>query len=109
MASGQGRGPSSFLPRTIHHVQVSDLSVLDLTGDRLSDVGLDDDDIRSDDRSACQLVGQAAHFLGAVGVVAKSATDLGITVAVFETKMHGELEIVTTEEIDFSEVDDEST
>ena len=106
MAAGQARGPSSFLPRTIHHIQVTDIHILDLTGDGLGDVGLADMDLVDGDWSACQLVGQAAHFLGAAGVMANSATQLGITIAVFETRVHGELEILGVDEIQPDEVED---
>lgn len=104
MANGQAMGAISFLPRTVHHIQVTELPVVDLTGDGLGDVGLDDSDLVDDDWSACQLVGQAAHFLGAAGLVATSATELGLTIAVFETRVHGELEIVALDEIHPSEV-----
>lgn len=106
MAAGQAAGPTSFLPRTIHHIQVHDLPVLNLTGDRLSDVDLTLDDIADDDWSSCQVVGEAAHFLGAAGVVAASATGLGLTIAVFETRVHGHLELVGAEEIGEDEVGD---
>lgn len=99
MAQGQARGPSSFLPRTVHRINVTDLLVVDLTGDGLGDVGLDINDIGADDRSPCQLVGEAAHFLGAAGVVAPSATGLGLTIAVFETRVRGQLVIVDVDEI----------
>jgi RES domain-containing protein len=92
------------LPRAIHEVRVSEIAVLDLRGDRLGDVGLEARDVRSDDWSACQLVGQAAHFLGAAGLVAESATNEGLTIAVFETRVHGQLEVVQVGEIDPSDL-----
>ena len=104
MAQGQGRGPSSFLPRTVHHIQITDLSVLDLTGDGLGDVGLDSDDLSDNDWSPCQLVGQAAHFLGASGLVAPSATGEGLTIAVFETRVRGQLAIIDDGEIEPEEI-----
>jgi RES domain-containing protein len=99
MAQGQADGASSFLPRTVHHIQVTDLAVLDLNGDGLGDVGLDASDIEADDWGPCQLVGEAAHFLGASGLVAPSATGQGLTIAVFETRMRGQLEITNVGEI----------
>jgi RES domain-containing protein len=91
-------------PETIHHIQVTDLLVLDLTRDGLSLVGLNEADVVSNDWSSCQLVGQAAHFLGAAGVVAQSATAMGLTIAVFETRVHGELELIGAGEINSDEL-----
>jgi RES domain-containing protein len=104
MAAGQASGAKSFLPRTIHHIQVVDLPVLDLSGDRLSDVDLTIDDIADDDWSSCQVVGEAAHFLGAAGLVAPSATGAGLTIAVFETRVHGHLKPIDSEVMGADEV-----
>jgi RES domain-containing protein len=76
-----------------------ELPVLDLTAGGLERVGLDEGDLLSNDWNGCQLVGQAAHFLGAGGLVANSATKKGLTIAVFETRVHGELKIVGEEQI----------
>jgi RES domain-containing protein len=104
MAQGQARGPQSFLPRTVHQIVVTDLSILDLRGDGMADVGLDASDLSSDDWRACQLVGEAAHFLGAAGLIAPSATGQGHTIAAFETRASGHLEIVAIEQIEPEEV-----
>jgi RES domain-containing protein len=94
MAASQGLRGSSFLPRPVHHIQVTELPVVDLTGDGLGDVGLSLDDVKADDFAPCQLVGEVIYFLGAAGLVAPSATGLGLTVVVFETRMGDHLEIV---------------
>jgi RES domain-containing protein len=78
---------------------------LDLTGEGLADVGLEISDIRGDDWGPCQLVGEGAHFLGAAGLVAPSATGLGLTIAVFETRVRGQLAIVDADEIFSSEAE----
>jgi RES domain-containing protein len=94
MAAGQAQGALSFLPRPVHHIQVTDLPLLDLTGDGLGDVGLTEDDVAADDLGPCQLVGEAAYFLHGAGLVAPSATHLGLTIAVFETRAHGQLDLI---------------
>jgi RES domain-containing protein len=107
MAAGQAAGASSFLPRPVHHIQVTGLPVVDLTDDGLGDVGLSETDIAADDFGPCQLVGEAVHFLGAAGLVASSATGRGLTIAVFETRVHGELEVTGEDEIQPDEADNE--
>lgn len=90
MAAGQGKGPASFLPRRISQLDVTGVEVVDL---RLvanqQVVGLEVDDLTSDDWSACQLVGAAAHFLRADGLIAPSATALGDTLVLFEGRLDG--------------------
>lgn len=88
MAETTGAAPEALLRRgrELHDVQVAGLAVLDLTADgALDHVGLTLEDIADDDWSACQAVGEAAHFLGMAGITAPSATRAGIVVAAFET------------------------
>ena len=90
MAEATGAAPDALLRRgrEMHDIDVSDLPVLDLTdAGALDHVGLTLDDISDDDWSACQAVGEAAHFLGMAGIAAPSATAVGIVVAAFETRV----------------------
>ena len=85
MAEGQGRGAQSFLPRDLHVIDVNALNVLDLTAEAaLRAIGLSMGDIASEDWSTCQAVGQTAHYLGMQGIVAPSATGVGLVIAAFE-------------------------
>lgn len=72
----------------MHHVEVAGLPVLDLTEEgALDHVGLTLDDVSDDDWSACQAIGEAVQFLGMAGIVAPSATAVGIVVAAFEMRV----------------------
>lgn len=84
---------------TLHVFNAHDLRILDLRQDAaLHQVGLDHQDIAHDDRTGCQAVGQAAHFLDFDGVLAPSATSVGLVLAAFETRLHpGQLELQRSE------------
>jgi RES domain-containing protein len=99
MAEGQGRGPTSFLPRDIHEITVTGLEVLDLTTEEaLERVGLSPSSIRAAAWGPCQRVGEAAHFLGFQGILAPSATGMGSVLAVFEPRLRrGQLVLARTE------------
>jgi RES domain-containing protein len=101
-AEGQAHGAASLLPQTLHTIEVAGLRALDLTADvALTAVGLTIDDIRDDDRSACQAVAEAAHFLGYQGIRAPSATGTGYVVAVFEGHLEpGQVAVVASEGLD---------
>lgn len=96
MASGQGRGAESFLPRTVYEIRVEELELLDLrASDARASLDLDEEDISSADRTKCQEVGATAHFLGFQGVLAPSATGMGVVLAVFESRVRkGDLVVV---------------
>ena len=98
LAQGQAHGVQSFLPRDLHVVTVDSLEVLDLRTRRGRDaVGLDLSDIESADRSSCQEVGRAAHYLGVQGILAPSATHVGLVLAAFERNIRrGQLIIKET-------------
>jgi RES domain-containing protein len=89
MAGLQGRAVDDFLPRALHVIQCTEVRMLDLRGmDAQTAVGLDPADLVSDDRGACQAVGEAAHFLDFDGVLAPSAAapTTGVVVALFIDK-----------------------
>ncbi len=102
MAQGQARGVESFLPRTLHTLRAEEIRVLDLRSeDALEEVGLSTHDIVSRDWGPCQRVGAAAHFLGAQGVRARSASGKGEVIATFEpTLAPGQLKVVDSTPID---------
>ena len=102
MAEGQGRGPESFLPRTVHAIAVSDLVVVDLTTvGALEAIGLRLEDLRDADWSACQHIGDAADTLGLGGLLGPSATGSGTVLAVFlRHAHHGELTLLSSDELD---------
>lgn len=71
-------------PRHVFTVRVDVDNVLDLRVDEhLAAVGLDHGALRGP-WAPCQRVGLAAHQLGLHGVIAPSATGLGLTLALFE-------------------------
>lgn len=68
----------------LHTLGAHDLRVLDLRSDSaLNQVGLTIDDIADEDWTACQAVGHAAYFLDYDGVLAPSASGVGLVVAAF--------------------------
>lgn len=89
--------------RTLYTVRVDTTRVLDLTApDALRTVGLRDDDLRTavGDYAACQDVASAAHQLKAHGILAPSASGLGITLALFAERLPArEMPTVVTQEI----------
>jgi RES domain-containing protein len=89
--------------RDLHRLVVEDLPVLDLTPeDTLDHVGLSPDDVADDDFAACQAVGQAAHFLAYGGVMAPSATGVGVVVAAFEDRVRpGQVRLMETVPFDW--------
>lgn len=90
MAEAMGVAPDALLRRgrELHDIEVDGLPVLDLTKNgALDHVGLTLDDVDDDDWSACQAIGEAAHFLGMAGIAAPSATQVGLVVAAFETRV----------------------
>jgi RES domain-containing protein len=105
MADGQGRGPTSFLPRALHTLIVTDLIVLDLTAEgALAAVDLTHEDL-SGPWEPCQAVGAAAHFLRLGGVLAPSATGTGVVIAAFESHVSpGQLTLHGTELIELREL-----
>lgn len=104
MAAGQGSGPKSFLPRTVHTIAVTDLMVADLMVEgAMAALGLSPEDLTGS-FEACQLVGDAASTLGRGGVLAPSAAGDGEVLAVFSRHAHhGELTVLRSERVDNGE------
>lgn len=87
-------------PRRLYTVNVRVGRILDLTNpDNLDAVGLTEADLRSEvgDYDRCHAVGRAAHQLELGGILAPAATQLGFTLAVFETHLRAtdRLEVVS--------------
>lgn len=80
----QRRRPEDVLPRLFVEYEVALHDVLDLRDQEALDaVGLSERDIRANELSACQAVGEAAHHAGREGVLAPSAAGDGYTLNVF--------------------------
>lgn len=83
-AERQGIAPEGFVPRVLHRLEISLTSLLDLRSQRsLEVVGLGESQLRGLDQSACQMVGEVAHYLGIEGISAPSAAGPGVVIAVF--------------------------
>lgn len=85
-------------PRTIYELAVSLNSLLDLTQEgRLTDVGVTEAELSSDDWSACQVVGGAVAWLEHDGLLVPSVRDTpdGVNLVVFPTNqpLEAELEV----------------
>ena len=84
LAQKQGLRPEDFIPRELHRFEVRLEQVLDLRRSAARQlVGLSDQELRSDDPRKCQLIGEAAHYLGLEAILAPSASDVGDVLAVF--------------------------
>jgi RES domain-containing protein len=100
LVAGQARGTVSF-PREVHEIGVEELLCVDLTQPAALDaVGLTLDDVQDTDWSACQRVGNAVQYLGIAGLLAPSATGVGLVLAVFEPHVRiGQLSVLGSEMI----------
>lgn len=88
LARRQSMPPAALLPRRLYTYRAELTHVLDLTTvGALARVALSSGDITSEDPSACQVVGEAAHYAGFEAVRAPSATGGGQVVAVFYDRL----------------------
>lgn len=84
LAEKQGMDASALLPRRVYRYSVELSAVLNLTDPQaLEAVELIPSDISDDDPTKCQSIGDAAHYAGFEGVMAPSASGVGVVVAVF--------------------------
>lgn len=101
-ASAQNTEPEHLLqvPYRLHTIAVEGLQVLDLrTPNARTYVGLADEDLVDDDWSACQSIGHAAWFLNMAGVIAPSATGVGLVAAAFEFRAEvGQVRVARSED-----------
>lgn len=80
----QGLRPEDALPRVLYRYEVRLSLVVDLRAEQhWGALDLDHARIKSNDLRYCQAVGDAAHYLGAEGLLAPSAAGRGDVIAVF--------------------------
>ncbi len=105
LALTQPEGARSLLPRSVHTIAVTGLSIVDLTDTRsLNLLGLSMDSIKRDNWGMFQAVGNAADTLGMGGLLVPSASGVGEVLAVFVRHAHrGEIAVVRTLEVDDGE------
>lgn len=83
-AARQGRSVTHFLPRTLYAYDLTLQNILDLQDEEARRVmGVTTNQITSDDLRPCQHVGEAAQHVGREGILAPSATGVGMVLAVF--------------------------
>lgn len=88
IANAQPGGPEAFERPLLHTVEVSRLRALDLRREEhLLEVGLTLADVGDEDQADCQEIGHAASYLGLQGVLAPSATGVGIVIAVYDANL----------------------
>lgn len=91
MVSRAGLKPEDFLPRRFYRYEIELRALLDVRPlDARSALGLRDADLKSDDPSASQAIGDAAHYLGREGIIAPSAAGAGTVVAVFFDRLQAD-------------------
>jgi len=104
MALAQGLSASDFLPRAFYRIEVIGLAVLDLrSGESLTRAGLSERALALADWTDCQAVAEAAHLLGAQGIVAPSATGIGLVVAAFDDRLESRLVVRDLEVVALAE------
>ena len=85
MASLAGLTADAFLPRLLHSIEVNAVRVLDLTDAAvLSALHISVGDLLADDRALSQAIAAAAKDAGFDGIIAPSATGVGVTLAIFD-------------------------
>lgn len=110
LAKSQNVAVDDFIraKRTVHTIGVHSLPVLDLRDDSArARVGLELSDISDDDWTACQTVGHAAYFLNFGGVLAPSASGVGLVLTAFESRVSpGQLIVESSEQLTRALYDD---
>lgn len=87
----QGRSLREAIGLVVYEYEVDLRAVLDLTAvDALGTVGLSLEFVRGSDRAPCQVVGDAAHFVGLEAIRAPSAAGGDDTIALFLDKQRPE-------------------
>jgi RES domain-containing protein len=102
-AEGENLAPEDLLPRRLHQYRVQLSAVLDLTNvDVRNALGISEDDITSDDRSFCNSLGDAAHYVGFEGILAPSATGAGDVLVVFWDRLKAESDVEPVSHTDWT-------
>lgn len=93
-AEGENLAPEDLLPRRLHQYRVRLSAVLDLTDIEIRNaLGISTDDLTSNDRSLCNALGDAAHYVGFEGILAPSATGVGDVLVVFWDRLKAESDV----------------
>jgi RES domain-containing protein len=101
LAKRQGRDPEDFLPRRVYRYDVRLTAVLDVRDAATRVViQLSDHELRADNATACQKIGEAAHHLGLEGILAPSATGAGTVLALFSDRLNGDSRV---QDLDYEE------
>jgi RES domain-containing protein len=97
----EGMTAENVGPRRLLTCEVVVTQILDLRNhENLELVGLKPADLLGASHETCQRVGQAAHQLELHGVIARAATELGETLALFELHLPpAELPVLTKDEL----------
>lgn len=88
--------------RSIYEIHVELANVVDLQSKKvLVGLGVGEPDLRSDDHSACQLVGGGAAWLGHDGLLVPSARHAATNLVIFPTAQNpdAEFEVVAEEDV----------
>jgi RES domain-containing protein len=105
LADRQSVPPENLLPRRLTTLTVELIRVLDLTAKgALEQVGLSPSQITSNDPTACQAVGESAHYLGFEAIRAPSATGIGEILAVFWDRVLPGSSVIPTSHLDWEEL-----
>jgi RES domain-containing protein len=91
LAKRQGRDPRDFLPRRLYRYEITLATLLDLRDPATcTALQLSDSELRSNDATKCQQIGESSNHLGLEGILAPSATGEGAVVAVFFDRLHAD-------------------
>jgi RES domain-containing protein len=94
LAQRQGRDPEDFLPRRLYRYDIALAALLDLrTSATRATLQLNDSELRSNDATRCQQIGESAHHLGLEGILAPPVTGEGIVLAVFFDHLHADSQV----------------
>lgn len=93
-AEGENRPPEDLLPRRLHRYRVRLSAVLDLRNvETRKDLGVPLEELKSENRSPCNALGDAAHYVGFEGILAPSATGVGDVLVVFWDRLKAESDV----------------
>lgn len=94
LAERQGRDPKDFLPRRMYRYDITLAALLDLRDPATrASLELGDHELRANDATKCQQIGDSAHHLGLEGILAPSATGEGVVLAVFFDRLRADSQI----------------
>jgi hypothetical protein len=94
LAKRQGRDPEGFPPRRLYRYDIALAAVLDLRELAIrTALPLSDSELRSNDASRCQQIGESANHLGPEGILAPSATGEGAVLVVFFERLRADSQV----------------